>query len=290
MSKSNTVEFCILNIAANPHPVGIYVKLFEAITNVHVNYRGNDYATISRPLLREDGYYQGKIVCWTDIDTTEPAINKNDLSENPLDELGIDIPPHIGLNGRVFLYTLREKDHKLFVECKNELGKRLSPTMIGRVFKHLFDADRLGADFPTVEVTVIPDEDTLKRIFSLSQMTRLKIHMVRPNSDDINDDVEKILQELADQNAKSQDTVLTASSGHDGLKPNQRHKIQAQAAEINGYVEASGKEEDGTAIRLSTKEHPKIIKVDMGESRSLWGAALAMAKAAIVRQRNSPNL
>lgn len=290
MTRKKSVEFCILNISANPHPTGIYPKLFEQTANLHVNYRGNDFATISKPTLREDGFYQGRIVCWTDIDTSEPAINKVDLSEIPLEDLDIRIPSHVGLNGRVFSYTLRERDHKIFVETKNDLNKHLSPTMVRKIFTHLMSGDVLGVDAPIVGITVVPDEDTLKRILSIAYLNRLKIHMIRPNQDDINDDIEKVLQELEQQNATSQDVVLTAKPGVGGLQPNNRVVAQAKAAELNGYVEASGKEDDGQPIRLSTKEHPKILKADLDESASIWGAALALAKKTIVRQRDAENL
>ncbi|MRN44931.1 MULTISPECIES: DUF4747 family protein [unclassified Brucella] len=290
MTTKKSVEFCILNIAANPHPEGIYPSLLEKTANVHVNYRGNDFATISKPTLREEGFYQGRIVCWTDIDTSEPAINKIDLSEIPLEDLDIRIPSYVGLNGRVFSYTLREKDHKIFVETKNDLNKRLSATMVGKIFTHLMSGGVLGVGAPIVEITVVPDEDTLKRILSIPNISRLKIHMVRPNQDDINDEVEKVLKELEQQNATAQDIVLTARPGGDGLQPSKRAIAQAMAAELNGYVEASGKEDDGQPIRLSTKEHPKILKTDLDESSSIWGAALALAKRTIVRQRNAENL
>lgn len=290
MTTKKSVEFCILNISANPHPSGIYPKLLEKTANIHVNYRGNDFATISKPTFREDGFYQGRIVCWTDIDTSEPAINKIDLSEIPLEDLDIRIPSHVGLNGRVFSYTLREKDHKVFVETKNDLGKRLSPTMVGKIFTHLMSGNVLGVDAPIVGITVVPDEDTLNRILAIANLNRLKIHMVRPNQDDINDEVERVLHELEQQNATAQDVVLTARPGGEGLQPNKRAIAQAKAAEMNGYVEASGKEDDGEPIRLSTKEHPKILKTDLDESSSIWGAALALAKRTIVRQRNAENL
>ena len=101
----------------------------------------------------------GRVVVWTEIDENEPAINTDQLEEVDFDDLGIDIPDNIGFNGRIFSYVLREKDHMLFIEAHNDVGKRLSPSRAQRIFRMLFDFDIQGTDAPMVEVTVIPAED-----------------------------------------------------------------------------------------------------------------------------------
>lgn len=179
-----TIEYCVLNVTASPHPQGIYVELLAqaATSSTAVNYWGDAWASISRPVKRSPGFFQGRVVSWTEIDTSEPGINKRDLSEIPFDDLNIDIPEYVGLNGKAFVYTLRELDHKIFVETKNELGKSLSPRRLKTIFSRLLSPDVLGHDDPFVEVTVVPDEDALSKILSIDKLRYLHIHIVRPNT------------------------------------------------------------------------------------------------------------
>jgi len=272
-----TIEYCVLNVSANPHPVGVYVELLrDAVGHFH-NYAGSDVATITTPRKRRPGYYQGRVVCWTDIDLTDPAIDKRTLVERTLAELNLDIPPNIGLNGKVFIYTFRERDHKLFVETKNEVGKRLSPKLVGRIFQYLFSAEVQPAA-PDVEVTVVPQEDTLARILALPGLKKLKIHMVRSNPDDINSEVERVLAEMDAMGAKSQEITVVKAPKKPSLVLTDRLTAQARAGDQNGFVEGVGEGNDGKDTRLNTKEHPLVIKSVVPEERTFVADALQVAQ------------
>ena len=265
-----------INVAANPHPPGVYQSIFTEAALSPVRYWGDHYATISKPVVVEEGFFQGRLVAWTQINKDEPAVNLEMLTEVDLSDLDLQLPDNIGFNGRIFLYSFREMDHKLFVEVKNEFGKRLSPQRVEKIFSLLLSPAVLGVDAPLVETTLIPDEDTLDRILSIHRLKRLDIHIVRPNADDV--DVQEILDELEAQGAKSMDKTLIAAPGKDGLTPDENTSKQASVAAYNGYVTGAGREEDGETIRLSTKAHPRIFDRLLTEFGSALGAALLVAK------------
>jgi hypothetical protein len=201
------------------------------------------------------------------------------LEEVNFDDLNIEIPDNVGFNGRAFIYVFRESDHTLFVEMKNDLGKRLSPQPARKIFSRLFDDP--SPDAPLVEVTVIPEEDALKRILAIPKLKRLRIHLVRPNADDA--DVSRIMGRLEDQRAKAQDIVLIAAPGADGIEPDRETRTEAEVAEFNGFVEGSGQEDDGTGVKLSTREYPRIIRRVVSQFGSSFAEAMAVATETLAR-------
>ncbi|RUW32296.1 DUF4747 family protein [Mesorhizobium sp. M1E.F.Ca.ET.041.01.1.1] len=282
MAEENRIlEFCVLNVSASPHPAGVYVDILNRAARHPVNFWGDLFATISEPTLIEPGFYRGGLFVWTEIDKTEPAINKAKLEEIPFRNLDLDIPDDIGFNGRVFQYILRERDHALFLETRNDFNKRISPTRARTIFSLLFDPDIQGLEAPLVEVTVIPEEDALKRILAIPKLKRLHIHIVRPNADGISP--QGILDKLVNQGAKSQDIVLVAAPGPEGLKPNEETTTQAEVGSYDGYVEGAGTEEDGESVSLSTKQHPRVIRRVLGELGSAFDEALAVARETVLR-------
>lgn len=290
MADDVVVEYCAVNVAAHPHPTGVYLELLQKAAETQVNYWGDHYAKISPPVEREAGFYQGRLVTWTAINRDEPAVDTQRLEEVDWEDLDLAIPENLGFNGRIFFYSFRERDHTMFVEVKNEFGKRVSPKRVEKILFHLFSPEVQGPEAPLVEVTLIPDEDALNRILMLDRLKRLEIHLVRPNADDLGEDVDDILAELDAQNAKSKETVLVAAPGSEGLEPDERITKEARVAEFNGYVVGNGNEADGKLVRLSTKAHPRIFERLLSEFGSALGAALLVAKESVVRRQRDEDL
>lgn len=281
MSENRIIEFCAINVAASPHPEGVYVELLRKAAFNPVNYWGDNFSTISPPEEVEPGFWRGRLLCWTEINKTEPAINKEKLVEIPFKDLDISLPDNVGFNGRVFQYILRERDHALFVETRNDLDKTISPDRARKILGLLFSQDIQGADAPFVEATVIPEQDALRRILAISKLKRIHIHVVRPNADDI--DPQSVLDKLVQQGAKSQDTILVAAQGPDGLTLNAETTAEAEVAAFNGFVKGSGTEEDGERVELSTRQHPYIIRRIFGEYGSALDEALDLARETVLR-------
>jgi Domain of unknown function (DUF4747) len=281
MAANETIEYCALNISASPHPEGVYLNIFERATKNKVNFWGDHFAAISEIEKVSEGFYRGRLVVWTEIDTTESAVKIDELERVDFADLGISLPNNVGFNGKVFVFIFRESDHILFLETRNDLAKTLSPSRAQRIFGELFSIEIQGVGSPYVEVTVIPSEDTLARILGISNLKRLHIHIVRPNADDI--DPQAVLDGLVEQGARSQDITYIAAPQSGGLKPNGRTTTQAEVAQFNGFVEGTGYEDDGTHVALSTRQYPRIIKRRLGEFGTVFDAALAVARDTILR-------
>lgn len=271
----------VLNVVAHPHPEGIYPKLLFEISGRGVNFWGSDFAAVTKPIEVEKGVYQGRIVIWTQIDPNEPAIDLKSLDEVPLDKTDARLPSDVGFNGRVFLYTLNEPTHLLFVETKNEFDKHLSPSRAKRIFSRLFSS--LPDDNPLVEVTIVPDEDSVERLLGLHRMDFVQIHLTRPNAEEFGDIVQTVLDDLTEAGAKSQDVIFRRSAEAPTITLPELLENVARVASYHGWFAARGRDEDGNKIDGSTREYPKIIESVIGHGTSLGTAAIRVARNFVPR-------
>ncbi len=134
-----------------------------------------------------------------------------------------------------------------------------------------------------MEVTLVPSEDVLNRILTMSRLKRLEIHLVRPNPDDSYDEAEEIVRKLREQRAKSLNVVLVEAPKSGGIKPNKETVAQAKVAETNGYVKGVGEDAHGERQLLSTKEHPRIERIAVSESGTVRETAVRVARRAVIR-------
>lgn len=285
MAEELELEFSVLNIFSDPHPPGIYPQILTTISKRHAPIWGNDYLAISKPERQEPGLYMGRIYVWTAFNPDDPAINLDQLEQVKVRDTEISIPENMGLNGRIFTYVLRERDHKIFFESKNELGKRLSPYRLIKPLERLLMPTNARGRL-RVELNVQPEEDALEKVLAIPRIATLEIHLKKPNPDDNDLDTEAILKELEEQGARKQDIKFTAKSRKKGLTPNHRTKIQCETAAETGYVKASGKDGANKQITLSTEEYPMTITKTLEGLASAVAAALRVARDTVVRARN----
>nr|VFK21334.1 MAG: protein of unknown function (DUF4747) [Candidatus Kentron sp. LFY] len=98
--------------------------------------------------------------------------------------------------------------------------------------------------------------DALDRIFSLPHLSRLEMRINRPNPDTGDDELEKeVFERLNNQNADREEIKLTATPGK-SLRPDDSTTSLARIAQNNGYVKASGHDENRTHTEESTEKHP----------------------------------
>lgn len=282
------LELSILNVAAHPHPAGIYPRLLEQVAGISISFWGSDHAAITKPQQIEEGLYQGRIVVWTQIDPNEPAIDIAQLKEVRLDETNAIIPNNVGFNGKVFTYTLKEDIHLIFVEVKNELGKNLSPRKAGKIFQNLFL--RLPVDSPSVNITVVPEDDAIERILSLHRIDELKIHLTRPNAEEFGETAENILEKLEKMGAKSQEVTIKRAPEAETIKLDEEHEKMARVSAYHGWVSAHGRMEDGEKFDGSTREYPKIIRRVLEAGISFAVAARNVARAFRPPNRPGPDV
>lgn len=276
MTDNATLNYMVLNIAANPHPDGVYLNLFNKVSGKKVKYYGDSYATITRPQSDQEGYFRGSILTWLQIDKNEPAIDIERMQEIEAGSLDFDLAEKLGFNLKIFSYYFRIRDHLLFVEIKNEFNKSISHRNVRSIISKLFSKEYLDHDDPNVEVTVIPEKDALPRILGIYRINKIIIHIVKPNPDD--SDVSEVLAEMERRGAKSQELTLVSDKKADGLKLDAEIIAKAKVAEHNGYVKASGRDIDGHKISLNTKEYPENMLIEIGGDHGVVQKTYQMVK------------
>lgn len=263
------IEVAALNVVASPHPKGIYLRLFQYAAGKEIPLWGSDRAKITEPREMDDkpNYFFGEILIWARIDTETPWLNTDtdtEATEEEMEAVVEALPGNLEPNLRTFTYILNQTDHIVLLEIKNEAGQRLSPKRAKRMFDRLFE--ELPAELPEVDVTVIPEEETLERIFAIKRLQKLEIFIKRPNPDDLGDDFKRIMDALEQEGARSQKIEKTKAAKKPTLTPNDDTKKLAIIASTNGYVSGKGKDESGATVFESTEEHPKIRKLDVHTS------------------------
>jgi hypothetical protein len=263
-----------LNIAANPHPAGIYRRLFDLVADREIPLHGSDWAKITLAKAIEDRptLWVGNVLVWAHIDKDGKWLNKKRNAEaTAADKDKIVLPPDIEPNFRSFNYAFDEKKHWLVVEFRNELGQTFGPSRAEKFFTRLFGEKIIGKEGVEVAVTVIPTEDALERIFRIPKLRWLRIHNTRPNAEDLTDEADALYARLKEMGAKSQDLELVKAAKVKALKPDSQIMALGAAAAVDGFVEGKGKNEAGGNVFESTKQHPKVIEVEI-QGRSSFAA------------------
>jgi len=267
------IEVGALNIVTTPHPRGIYRDLLRTVADKEVELWGSDRAKITQFQELEDrpDFLYGRILVWAEIDTEGQWLNKEKNVEATLEEKQIiaeALPENYEPNFRSFYFIFIESRHRLVFETRNDLGQHLAPSRSQRIFERLFDRF-LPSDAPDVDVTPIPEDETLEKILRIPRLRRLEILLKRPNPDDVADDAERVLAALERQGARSQTIELIKAPKKKSLAPDDDTKKLAKiAAAGNGSVTGEGKDDAGQRIFESTEMHPKLRSFSIQGSSS----------------------
>ena len=279
MAEDRSITIGFINVVATPHPDGIYHEALREVANKPARVRGNDWAIITTPraVRGEEGLFEGSISVWTDIDASEPSINKATFQRVDVEDALRKIFRERGFNNRSFYYFLDEQTHRVTVELKNDEGKTISIRQAGKIFDLLVSS--LNRERQTFEVTIVPEEDAIEQVLSLARLDRVEILLKRPNPGDHDDgDADEVLRELYEQNIKEADYSFARQPGTDGIHLNAENEKRAEVAAQNGYVKSSGLDEDGSRDRRSTKEYPKIVALTLAAGVVALAALRAEAK------------
>ena len=282
MVGERNISIGFLNVVASPHPDGIYRQSLEKIANRPVNVRGNDWAIITKPRQSrgEPGLCEGMVSVWTDVDASEPSIDKATFRQQDIEASLRKIFAQRGFNNRSFSYVLNERAHKVAIELRNEDGKSISITQASRVFDLLLS--KLNRQGQTFSITVVPDEDAIEQVLGLERLDKVHILLKRPNPGDHDGgDADDVLRELAEQNLKNIAFDFARQPGSDGIHLNAKNEAIADVASENGYVTSSGLNEDGEREKRSTKEYPKIVALSIAAG----AVAVAIIRAEAKRLR-----
>jgi Domain of unknown function (DUF4747) len=191
------IDVAALNIVASPHPPGIYRDVLALVANKEVTLWGSDRVKITEFQEMEDkpNLLYGRILVWGEIDKDGKWLNKNKNIEATPEEkrkIAKAIPEDYEPNFRSFYCVFIEDKHRLVFEARNELDQHFAPSRAERMFQLLFDK-HLPESAPEVDVTAIPEDETLEAIFAIPKLRRLEIFVKRPNADDSADAETRIL-------------------------------------------------------------------------------------------------
>lgn len=273
MEKKKLIEIIVVNIAANPHPEGIYFNLFNTAAGKKVKYsvNGEKSARFSEPTKIEEhpNFFSGHLLIWIDVSknkdwmdlNSEQLLNDTEKNQklNSIEEIAKDY----GLSAQQFDYIFDIQNHKLYIERKNSRQKVIMPSQIKSILKKIMSVEIQGKDAPTVEITITPENDVVSNILDLPGLSKLNIGIVKPNPDDTSDGVRKrVLERLKNQNAHKIEVALFKDQKEDKLTPDQETKDLANVASENGFVRGEGVDIHGVKTKLSTEDKPKIIRLE----------------------------
>jgi hypothetical protein len=109
------------------------------------------------------------VLVWAHIDTDSPWLNTDtdtEATDQEMEAVLEALPGYPEPDFRTFTYIPSQTDHIVVIETRNEAGQRLAPKRAKRMFDRLFED--LPGDLPEVDVTVIPEEETLDKILQSS--------------------------------------------------------------------------------------------------------------------------
>ncbi|EHD12925.1 hypothetical protein CIN_21710 [Commensalibacter intestini A911] len=280
MSKKKLIEVIVVNIAATPHPDGVYFKLFETAAGKRVEYasNGEKLARFSQPKVIQEhkSFFEGHLLTWTEVSKNKDWVDLNseklldDTEKNSKLKMIDSISKDYGLSAYRFNYVFNTQDHKLYIERKNSQQKVIMPNQIKSILKKLMSFEMQDKNAPAVEITIIPENGVVDNILELSGLNKLSIGIVKPNPDATSDDVrEKVLARLNDQNAHKAEYILFKDQKEDRLTPDQETKNLAIVAAEDGFVRGEGVDNNGVKTKLSTEDKPKIIQFENNPNETL---------------------
>lgn len=238
-----------------------------------VQARGTDYAKITSPVrIRErDHYFAGRILLWTDINLQGPWVdlaNEDELS--PDQKKSIAIPINARPNYRTFDYVFDNQRHDFWFEASSSMNQNLGATTAKRVLARLVSPEVLGADHPTIEVSIIPEEGAVDKILAMPRLQSLFIRVVRPNPDYSSPAARKRVEDRL-RAAGAQKEELTLTKARDAIKLTPPDDVieRARVAADTGLVRGEERQEDGRKVVLSTDALPQRIQIANDGDRSL---------------------
>lgn len=265
MSTTRTIQISALNIAMHqPHSPKQYISLFKDAKKLRELVRLDSLHWAMLGLLygpkagAKNAELTGEIYRFVKLDPHEPWFNTETREAATDDEVGgIKIPAHLLPHLQRVEFVFKPDVHELWF-ISQDRKDRLGPQTAVKFFQRLFESLVQSGKYPPIEVTAIPDRDTLDEMFSLSKLEKIVIELKRPNADDAAGEEAKWLKKLAKQNARKITTELVAVAG-ESILPDQETRALAAVAARNGNVSVIGRDANGKKVDESTKSRPLMI-------------------------------
>lgn len=244
-----------------PHEPARYIDLLKSVSARRLAIRSGDvHRLMLGQIYRDEDGVSGEILRFIKLDPNEPWFNAlTQEVADPKDLEAVRIPEHLLPHLQVIPFVFRSKTHRMYFASRDR-STRLSPSAVKNFLETAFRHEDIAGYFPEVNVTVIPEKETLERIFAMHSLEKLTIELVRPNADDGWDEEERWLDRLQRQGSKKL-TVELVSERNGSLTPDEETRTLAAVASDNGKVSAEGRDAGGVKQKESTIEKPLIESV-----------------------------
>ena len=265
ITRKRTLEFAVLDIAAQPHPSGVYVELFKKARGLRraIKIQGQEYAEMSALSFskNKDGKIDkisGDLYRFTKIDEKAEWFDTS-TGEPASDELvgQVSIPQNLRPNTRVIHWVFIVKNHMLVFLKKNGEAT-LSALQAQRFFDSLMNmAVKSHASAKYVDVTPVKSAEAIDRIFKDRTVTNLEIEIRRPNADGPGKALLNIERTMEEENARKWTETLTSVDGSSIVKSDRINQM-LNASQRCGKAVATTYDSEGAKEVINTDDHPMV--------------------------------
>lgn len=294
MARPTILRMAAVNLRVHPHPAGVYERLLRLAhrrrltAKVHADRHGIISQIWASPDPQIPGIH-GTISTYLQFDAKEPWIDLETFEEATDEELNkIELPEHLRPSLRRCRFVLDSKIHILSFDIEPSKGG-MSPNSMLRFLEGLFAHAVIVKDFGPVGLTIVHEDYTVDRLFSLERISEIFIQANRPNPGDYDttpyEDLEDFLRE---QQAERLEQRISSSERQ--IVPNEATIALARVADENGFVRVRGANENGEVIELSTKDSAALVETesynaDVTDDTSATYSAAARISESIRRRR-----
>ncbi|MEW8380506.1 MAG: DUF4747 family protein [Candidatus Thiodiazotropha taylori] len=263
MPREQRLSLSAINLRIHPHNTKKYVQLIKlaAKSKKILPIRGTSHGLLNGAYAIKSGKpeegIEGEISKFTQIDLKSPWLDTNTSKEANEQDVGkIRIPENLKPNYHRFNYIFYPKKHMFVFQTYSSGNRTLSPGFVLKFLQSLFSTELIKSKFGVVDLTIVPETNTLAKIWKIPQIDKLILTIKRPNPDDFHDEELEFLDEMNMQRISEIKQEHRAIDGQT-ISPNLRTKILAEIAAKNGSVFAKGKDALGKSIKESTEKHPR---------------------------------
>jgi len=283
LARDRKVEVAAVNVRIPEHMDRNYTALIESIfrTRKSVRVRGDTFLAI-KSFDPEAG--RGIIAKFTEIEVDGDWFDLESFDTATPDMVGeIAIPQNLRPNLSQFYFVVEPKEHVIVFEIYAD-SKGLSARAFEKFLRSTATDRLLISRFGIVEVDVIKDYGEIERILNLPHLKELTVVIRPPNSDDIGEDLAKVIEErLREQNGGEYEERIKSLPKKD-LEPNERTRKLAMIGAENGEVEAKAVQ-NRILTKIGTTETPLTEGSKFGADTSAQAVFYKLANRLMDRIR-----
>jgi hypothetical protein len=277
MRRTFSVDLYAMNISAEPHPDGTYESLikrmFDEKTPIKIWGERNALLTEVHWRRKKNSETRtaayGVISTYTDIDVDAPWLNKRTgKAAEDTETRRIVIPDSLRPHLAQFLFYFDLKRHLFVFQGDSRMPKRtggykryvLTPVHVKNHLERIFVLPSVKGDLKSINVTVVPDPDTVTQILRHENIREITMMVTTPNSDNIAAERGRVRQRLQALNARRRVEIYTAQDDSEGIEPDEQMVKLAKVAALDGKVTARVATNEGV-VALSTDKKPLLRRV-----------------------------